>query len=224
MILDHIGAIMIDPVNNYLIYMILRSLGRIAFILFAYSLVEGFYKTSNLKKYFFRLLFYAMSIEAFIIGRAFLVDDFSLVMKVNVIWPLVFGMLALILLSNKKIYLKLLAMGLVLLAGIINIPYGGYGVLIIIIFGLYQNPVKQFLYIFGLNLLYIEWPIYSILKISQISPRYLGDMSIQWFSLIAFVFIFLYNGKKGKKNIKLFFYIFYPVHLIIIYLINYLIS
>ena len=41
-------------------------------------------------------------------------------------------------------------------------------------------------------------------------------------SLIPLIFINLYNGKKGK-NYKWLFYIFYPVHLLILCLLYYVI-
>ena len=43
---------------------------------------------------------------------------------------------------------------------------------------------------------------------------------IQWFSLLAVPLLALYNQKRGKYNIKPLFYIFYPAHLVVIYLIS----
>ena len=43
---------------------------------------------------------------------------------------------------------------------------------------------------------------------------------IQWWSLLAIPLLALYNQKRGKYNIKPLFYIFYPTHLVVIYLIS----
>ena len=41
----------------------------------------------------------------------------------------------------------------------------------------------------------------------------------QWFSLVSLVFLMLYNGKRGKANLKYLFYVFYPTHQAILWLI-----
>lgn len=45
----------------------------------------------------------------------------------------------------------------------------------------------------------------------------------EWFSLIALIPLALYNGSKGRLNLKYFFYVFYPAHLALFYLITMLI-
>jgi hypothetical protein len=47
---------------------------------------------------------------------------------------------------------------------------------------------------------------------------------LQWASLLSVPLLALYNQKRGKYNIKLLFYIFYPAHLAVIYLISVLIN
>ena len=46
----------------------------------------------------------------------------------------------------------------------------------------------------------------------------LGGM--QWYALFTVVLIALYNGKRGKLNLKYLFYVFYPLHLALIYLVK----
>lgn len=218
MFLDHFAAWLLEPSST--IYLVFRILGRTAFVLFAYMLVEGFFKTSNLKKYFFRLLIFAATIEfVLLIFYAFTKENYLI--SFNVIWPLVFGLLGLILLKQDNIYMRLLVIPIVFIAEYINISYGAYGVLMILFFALYRNKVTQFILLIALNLLFIDVPLLSYIGLENYA-RYNGVMWIQWFSLVSFVFIFLYNSKKGKLNTKWFFYIFYPTHVGLIFLISWI--
>ena len=52
----------------------------------------------------------------------------------------------------------------------------------------------------------------------------LATIAIRWgttqvYSIASFAFIVLYNGKPGTKKFKYFFYLFYPGHLVVIYII-----
>lgn len=219
MTLDHIAVIMLPP--DSLSWLILRSLGRIAFVLFALMIAEGFLKTRHLKNYFLRLFVFAAVIELGLV-LYFLVSGENYLISFNVIWPLVLGLGSLILLKQSSIWLRLLVIPIVILAEYSGIPYGSYGVLIIIIFAIYPNRLTQILFLIGLNLLYISEPLMSSVGLGEVT-RYQAGQWFQWFSLLAFAFICFYNGKKGQLNTKWFFYIFYPAHLGMIYLINYLI-
>ena len=42
----------------------------------------------------------------------------------------------------------------------------------------------------------------------------------QIYSLFAIPLLALYSGKRGKANLKYFFYIFYPLHLVVIQAIS----
>lgn len=220
MVLDHVAVILLQPYT--VTWFILRSIGRIAFVLFAYMIAEGFFKTRNLKMYFLRLFAFAAVIELFIIGYYF-VTDINYILTTNVIWPLVFGLGGLMLLKHHSIWVRLLVVPLVFLAEFSGIPYGAYGTLMILIFGLYPNKLTQFIFVVGLNLVFIEVPFLQAAGLGQYA-RYQGSMWFQWFSLVAFIFVFLYNHQKGKWNTKWFFYIFYPLHLGLIYLIDFLLK
>ena len=46
---------------------------------------------------------------------------------------------------------------------------------------------------------------------------------LQWYALLALPLLALYNGQRGKWKLKYLFYIFYPTHLLVIYLLQTLI-
>jgi hypothetical protein len=50
----------------------------------------------------------------------------------------------------------------------------------------------------------------------------LDDGGIQFYCLLALPLLALYSGKRGKKSMKYFFYVFYPAHLLLIWGISYL--
>ena len=50
----------------------------------------------------------------------------------------------------------------------------------------------------------------------------IGSIALLWevTAPLAFIPIRLYNGTRGKKNLKWFFYLFYPVHLLVLVIIR----
>jgi hypothetical protein len=215
MTIDHIGVFLVD--ENTLFYLILRAIGRIAFVMFAFMIAEGFHKTRDVKKYFLRLLIYASALEI-VVAIYSLISHENLIFRENVIWPLVFGLGSLILLNQKRIWLRFLVIPVVFLAVLLDIQYSAYGVVFIIIFGMYRNIVAQFLMAIGLNLIFITY--FSTYSGNQ------GNTSVylQWFSMVAFIFIFLYNGKKSPKESKALLYIYYPAHIAVLFIIGYFIK
>lgn len=215
MIIDHIGVHLIpDGTLN----LILRGIGRIAFPLFAFLLAEGFRHTRNIKKYFLRLLIAALVMEA-VVFVIYLITGDNYLISLNVFIPLIFGLFSLWALKQPKWWLKLLVIPLLVLAELLQISYGVYGVLIIIIFGLFSHWTEQLWFIIIVNLFFIEWPLFSLIGIEG-NPRY---PNLQWLSLLAFIPLFFYNGKKGQYN-KWIFYAVYPLHLGIILLLDFLIQ
>ena len=86
----------------------------------------------------------------------------------------------------------------------LTLDYGSYGVMIIIIFYLFrENNIMTAFSFTAVNILWISF--------FQMSAT-------QLYSIFVLPLIFLYNGKEGKK-MKLFFYLYYPLHLIVLYLL-----
>lgn len=100
-----------------------------------------------------------------------------------------------------------------LFAELINVDYGAWGVIIIMIFYIFKDKkvLMCLLYILSCFIKYLP----NLLKYN-FHYIYLLLLLGTAFSI---VFIILYNGKQGKK-IKYFLYIFYPLHMLILYFIN----
>lgn len=198
MLIDHIGYIMFPSIITY------RIIGRGAFPLFSWLIAEGYIHTKDVKKYLVRLLIFATLYDIpFIIFPKLVLDVQKDVL--NIFFTLFLGLIAIYLYDkeNNKI-LKIIKIAVIaMLAQIIRSDYGFYGVITIFLFYYNKNDFKKMaLSQSTLNIVYFI-----------ITP------SIQIISLISLIFIYLYNNEQGKK-IKWFFYLFYPVHLIFIYVLG----
>lgn len=209
MLIDHVGAVLYP---NQIVF---RIIGRIAFPIFAFLIVEGYFYTKDFKKYIKRLMIFALVSElpfdlAFFGGIGF--------EHQNVFFTLFLGLLALHYYDKYKESNEKFANVIVLLIGLVSIlfftDYNIYGIYMIFVFYLYRgNTSRIFLYIGLINgfMAISNW-FSGIITLAN---------SVQIFALLSFGFIALYNGEKGKKGIfiKYIFYLFYPIHLLTLYLI-----
>lgn len=222
MLIDHIGASLIERgilLNNavgindlvlgkswaqwYQIDMILRYIGRIAFPLFCFLLVEGFFHTHDVKKYIGRLAVFSVISEIpFDMAVTGTLFDFS---YQNVFFTLTIGVMVMAGLEfwarqeddrqtirNVKSIL-VVAAGMVT-ASLLRTDYDYFGVLFIaILYILHDQRKKQII---------------------------AGSIAVCWeiTAPLAFVPVWFYNGKRGLK-LKYVFYAFYPLHLLILGLI-----
>jgi len=191
---------------------IFRSVGRIAFPLFAFMIAEGFRHSRHVKAYFFRLFAYAAVIEVALFGY-YLFTGNNYLFMFNVFIPLVLGLALLIVLSQPKPVIQLLAIPIVLFAVFVRFPYGLYGLGMILTFGLIPRHrwLAQFASVLLLHVAFVQVPGLN-------SPVAIYPW-LQLFALLAMPLIWAYNGAKGRDN-KMFFYLFYPVHLGVILLIK----
>lgn len=207
MFIDHFAVVFIPWSSD--LYIPLRLIGRLAFPIFAFLLVEGFYHTRNIKKYLTRLGIFAVISEV-IFDLAFYKTYFYKEHQ-NIYFTLFLGLLTIYLMSmterkfqNNLLLVNLINAGITLvscfIAQFLNFDYRFMGILLIIAFYLFRG--KKFL--LALTMLVLS-----------------GDL-IQAFYIFAMIPIAFYNGKKGR-NIKYFFYVFYPAHLLVLYIARLLI-
>ena len=184
---------------------ILNVVGRIAFPIFAFTLSEGYVHTRSLKKYLFRLFIFAVSIQMPSILFGY---DYSM----NIFFTLFLGLLSIYIFNLKKINIifKIILIGFVLLfSQKFKLDYGMYGILLIMNFNIFRD------YKFKILMNFLVLNVFNM-----IFPKVFDLVDTQFFSLISLVFIFMYNGKKGR-SMKYFFYLFYPIHFFILEVINF---
>ena len=203
MFIDHFNKAIITPYLNYqqplvAISTIFDIMGRIAFPIFAFMIVEGFYKTKSRGKYLRNLLIFAIISE--IPYDMFQSKVFINNRSQNIMWALALGLLILIIVDKLKEKIKnkyawlivsILIVGVnAIIATLLSFDYDYYSIIIIFI-----------LYLF-----YDKRLVGSLISYLVIIKEV--------YAILGFAVINFYNGEKGRQN-KLFNYLFYPVHLLI---------
>lgn len=217
MLCDHLWATVI-PGNDWL-----TCIGRLAFPIFAFLIVEGYFHTHDLKKYIKRLLIFAILSEI----------PFNLVMgsrmfypiHQNVLWTFLIGIMLIHL--NEKAKIKggrirriltgIVSIFLAFVLGLITfVDYNYAGVFMVLVFYFFRGRKWQHFCGQFLLLAYINMEILSgyAYEINLWGNTYY--LVRQGLALLALIPIWLYKGKQGPYNkvIKYSYYAFYPVHLL----------
>ena len=229
MIIDHIGASFFkfyfkahgeyEPFATA--YEVLRDIGRIAFPIYIFLLIEGYIHTKNVKKYLLRLGLFAL-ISEIPFDLAFY-DSFFYWKKQNVFFTLFIGLVTIHALDSMaaqggmesargghkagrrvpQLYLAICDIAVIAcaagLAYFMKTDYGALGVLAICaVFGLRKYPITA-----GV--------ICTIILIAS-SQR-------EIYAAAAIIPVSLYNGERGRQ-LKYLFYFVYPVHLLILWLLR----
>ena len=215
MTIDHIGVVFGTPFYN-----LLRAVGRLSFPIFAFLLTEGYVHTKSFSKYFLRLLVLALISE--VIYDYVFFDSFIYRGENNIFFTLALGLLTLFLLDKSKGLIKRYFKDKVDLVIILPITYllivvimGLMGEFLSFSYGMLGILVISFFYLFKKN-----FPL-TVLSVS-LSTLILGD-TMQYFSLLSLILIYFYNKKLGKKC-KVFFYLYYPLHILVLGVIRMLIG
>ena len=222
MLIDHLWATII-PGNQWM-----TNIGRLAFPIFAFLIVEGFTHTSDFKKYVKRLFIFGLISE--IPFNLIYTGSFIFPFHQNVIFTLLLGLLCINeidkIKNNRKskniIIGTLKILGLLLIGTVGFVDYGITGILTIIVFYIFRNFKFAWLgQLISLILLYIVFFKGQSVIINVFGFEYF--LPLQGLGVLALIPIWLYNGEKGKKNklLQYSFYAFYPVHMLCIYMIYY---
>ena len=189
---------------------ITKVIGRFSFILFAFILTEGIWHTKDRTKYLKRIVLFAVVSQIpFMIFRS-IVGRYIIL---NILFTFAIGMILIILIDKQKNeYIKLLiAIVGIVFSILVPIDYGVYGIVLIIIM-YYTRKTRLFdLGFFIINMIYYgNKTVETNYDYKQLVPYMIG-------TYLTYIFLKLYNGKLRKK-VK-FLYLFYPIHLVILFLI-----
>ena len=214
MLIDHTGATLISAIQYHpaiasdtelallwqRIYDISRDIGRIAFPIFCFLLVEGYQHTRDVKKYAGRLLLFALISEV----------PFDIALKGSWYFP-----------DKQNVYFTLF-IGLLVLVGITWITGNGarnlFLAVIPIALGMYValkiNTDYNYKGVFLIAILYL-------MRYSRLYQCIGGAAATAWEvpAPLAYIPVYLYNGKRGLR-LKYLFYWFYPAHLMVLYVLK----
>lgn len=216
MLLDHMWATVI-PGNTWMTWV-----GRLTFPLYAFLIAEGFFHTADRRRYALRLLGLALLSEIPFDLIQFSTPFFPF--HQNTVFTLLLGLWAISGLDRarqeptpRRIILGLLTLASAcLLGGVGFVDYGVMGVLTVVLFYLLRDfPLARLAQLAAMVLLNI------VFFKGQTIPLLGFDFPTQGFAVLALVPIWLYNGKKGfgGKGFQWASYLFYPVHLLVLYLL-----
>lgn len=211
MLIDH-GALVL--LNNYTpakvplftigdnaisVYRLCRDIGRVAFPIFCFLLVEGFLHTRNRWKYGLNLFIFACISE---IPWNFMFTNTWRFQKQNVFFTLLLGYLAFCAIEyfweNQPMQILCVA-GLLAVSYFLDADYGWRGFVFLLIMYWFRS-YKAAQAVIGSCWLYYEWK-----------------------ACFAFLSINMYNGQRGfikGKAAKYFFYVFYPLHITILVILR----
>lgn len=199
MTIDHIGVILFPRV------LLLRIIGRLALPIYAFMIAEGCKYTRNKKKYFGMV--FGLGAICQIVYYLF---DGSLYFSILITFSLSILMIYALQYWKKK---KTVLSGLVFAASVfavyllnqwLIIDYGFWGCLLPVFAALphgteYDSDSMNSAML-GIGLIFLG----------------LSTDLIQCLALMALPLLYAYNGRRGKLNLKYFFYIFYPTHLVLL--------
>lgn len=199
----------------------MQRIGRMTFPIFAFLLVQGFLHTQNKKKYFILMLIFGIISElpfdlAYHSDYSHLLGTYPLNWRFqNVFFTYALAILFLsclekikekYLINNSKILYYISNVFCIWifcnLSEILRFQYGNTAILYVLAFYIFRNNkiIQSIIYI----------PVHFITTF---------EVSSEYFIITSLLILF-YNGERGKFDFKYLFYIFYPLHITIFYLIT----
>jgi len=248
MVIDHF-AYYFSPILPLAIYTAGRYIGRIAMPIFVYLLVQGFFHTRSFKKYIIRLGSFAVITQILItilmLVNIKVNPNYTAVKQVyttgNILFTFVLSIIILKLLYediiikkwdyNKNVSLKILAILVIVIASIlIPIDYGIEVVILSVLF-YYIEKFKIQVYLdkdkgnLSVNNVLLNAISDEKIKLIYLFLILFATLTLviwfnaYWTILLAIIPIALYNNERGKIHFKYVYYVTFPLHHMILYLI-----
>ena len=198
MLLDHAGLLLFPHMK------LLRILGRLAYPIFAYMIAEGCRYTRNKLRYF--LLLFGLGAACQLVYYFFSGDTYLNILLTFSASVLLIYALQAAWESKKALWSAVFAAGVLAAAGLdmlATIDYGFWGIMVPVMVSFAH--VRKF----------PRWAEVAILGLGLIllGAEYGAQ---QYYALLSLPLLLRYSGRRGKGNRKYFFYVFYPLHLMLL--------
>ena len=202
MLLDHAGILLFPRIAAF------RILGRLAYPIFAYMIAEGCHYTRNKLRYF--LMLFGLGAGCQLVYYFFSGDTYmNILLTFSCSVLLIYALQAL---SKEQDWLRQFWLSILFavafsgaygLTRLVTIDYGFWGIMTPVFVSLAKTRK------------WLRWAEMLLLGAGLLLLA--ADMGgIQHYALLVLPILLLYSGKRGKANMKYFFYIFYPVHLVLL--------
>lgn len=218
MLLDHLWATIV-PGNDWMNY-----IGRLAFPIFAFQIVEGYFHTKDYKQYLKRLFIFALISE--IPFNLMTSGSYIYPFGQNVIFTFIYGIVSIHaieeIIKRNNIVKNVVKVLLMMILSIVTFPdYNLMGYLTVLLFYVTRNMQYAWLYQLA-GMIYLNWYSFKGLTIYVEAFGKTIPVLVQSFAILSLLLIWQYNGKPGNRNpiLRKFAYWFYPLHMLVIYLIS----
>ncbi len=229
MVLDHVAYFFLMPGTG--IYTVMRTFGRITGPVMFYAAVEGFHHTKNIQRYLMRLgIFALVSYVPFVLAGSLGIAEVDY-LYFNVIYTIFMGVLGLW--ARHRIEHPILRWAATILIGLLTITsdWGVTGYLMILAFEFYYGDFGKQAFAYTLIVLLnigllaqVQYPLEDLAygRETYVDRYYIYSLIIKLGHFLPILLLSQYRGEKGKGGsfTKWFFYVFYPLHIGIIYLVK----
>lgn len=230
MLLDHICLFFFPDI------FFIRVICRISFPLFAYFIAEGCKYTKNKPKRFLIMFGLGVIFQVVYSGVVFNfkeLGDLNILFTFSLSILLIYSLQAVkkhLLVNNKKAVLFFLVFLLVLAISILisiffAIEYEIWGIIAPLLISIPDLSNTQFSSEIKESFDTTEKRLFFSAIAFMLLPINVSFFGLyELFGLFALPILYCYNGTRGKLNLKYLFYIFYPLHFVLIYAVDYLIK
>lgn len=204
MTVDHVGAQIFPNIE------VLRIIGRIAMPIFAFMIAEGCAYTKHKLKYFAMVFGLGLiCVAGYLIAerRLYLNILITFSFSIAIIYALNYAT------DKKRISAYLLFALAVMCSAFVNfgMPKITGNVSWEVDYGFFGTLLPVFIYIFK------DFRLKLVAMILGLTLVAVACGGVQWWGYLSLVFMIFYDGTRGKLNLKYLFYIYYPLHLVVIY-------
>lgn len=215
MTIDHIADLLYPGMPNIFISNVMHIIGRLTAPIMFFFICEGYHYTKDVKKYISRLFIFAL-ISHFAYCFAFGINfiPFStgnIFNQTSIMWTLAWAVVALHIVHGKNNLKEWQKWLLIILITLITFSSDFSSIAVMAILFMYDrrgNLKSQMISM-------MAWlSLYALISYLFVSKTY-GLIAMT--AILVYPLLKNYNGQRGKvKWLKWFFYLYYPLHLIII--------